>query len=85
MRPDFGARLRDLVFAPIGATTVALVQHEVREALTRHEPRIDILALDVTTDPQTLERLLIRLDYRVRRTDTRLNLVYPFYLDRGGP
>lgn len=85
MRPDFGARLRDLVFAPVGPATAALVRHEVREALVRYEPRIDILALDVTADPDQPQRLLIRLDYRVRRTDTRLNLVYPFYLDRGGP
>lgn len=85
MRPDFGARLRDLVFAPVGATTAALVRHEVREALLRYEPRIDILDLDVSADPETPQQLVIRLDYRVRRTDTRLNLVYPFYLDRGGP
>jgi uncharacterized protein len=85
MRPDFGARLADLVFAPVSASTIALIGHEVRDALTRFEPRIDIVSLDVTADPLEPQRLLIRLDYRVRRTDTRLNLVYPFYLDRGGP
>ena len=85
MRPDFGAGLTDLVFAPASAATLALVQHEVREALVRYEPRIDILALDVTADPETPGRLVIEVDYRVRRTDTRLNLVYPFYLERGGP
>ncbi|MDN3354884.1 GPW/gp25 family protein [Actinomadura sp. DC4] len=84
MRPDFGAGLSDLVFAPMSAATMTLVGHEVREALTRYEPRIDILALDVSADPDVPERLVITLDYRVRRTDTRLNLVYPFYLDRGG-
>jgi phage baseplate assembly protein W len=84
MRPDFGAGLADLVFSPVSAATLTLIGHEVREALTRYEPRIDILTLDVSADPDAPERLVITLDYRVRRTDTRLNLVYPFYLDRGG-
>jgi uncharacterized protein len=84
MRPDFGAGLADLVFAPVSAATLTLIGHEVREALTRYEPRIDILALDVSADPEVSERLVITLGYRVRCTDTRLNLVYPFYLDRGG-
>jgi phage baseplate assembly protein W len=85
MRPDFGAGLRELVFAPVSAATLALVEHEVRDALTRYEPRIDILAIDVGPGPDGPQQLLVRLDYRVRSTDTRLNLVYPFYLDRGGP
>jgi phage baseplate assembly protein W len=84
MRPDFGAGLADLVFAPVSAGTLALVAHEVRTALTSFEPRIDILSLEVEPDPGEAQRLLVRLGYRVRRTDTRLNLVYPFYLDRGG-
>ena len=84
MRPEFGAGLADLVFAPVSASTLALVGHEVRAALTSYEPRIDIVTLDVTADPEDPQLLLIQLDYRVRRTDTRLNLVYPFYLDREG-
>jgi phage baseplate assembly protein W len=85
MRPDFGAGLGDLVFAPISAATLALVQHEVRDALVRCEPRIDVLAVDVSAEPDRPQQLTVRLDYRVRRTDTRLNLVYPYYLERGGP
>jgi hypothetical protein len=27
--------------------------------------------------------LLISIDYKVRATDSRYNLVYPFYLERG--
>jgi uncharacterized protein len=83
MRPDFGAGLQTLVFSPITAATAALIQHEVSDALTRFEPRIDVLDVQVTADPNQSGLLLIDLQYRVRRTDTTFNLVYPFFLERG--
>ena len=83
MRPDFGAGLQTLVFSPVNAATAALVQHEVRDALVRFEPRIDILSVEVTSDPEEQNRLMINLQYRVRKTDTMFNLVYPFFLAKG--
>src|SRR5471030_2868257 len=50
MRPDFGASLHDLVFEPVSTGTIALVQHEVQEALIGSEPRIDVLSVSVTAD-----------------------------------
>ncbi|HET7017133.1 MAG TPA: GPW/gp25 family protein [Streptosporangiaceae bacterium] len=85
MRPDFGAGLQDLVFEPVSASTAALVQHEVQEALILNEPRIDVLGVTVTADPTEPGLLRIDLSYRVRATDTMFNLVYPFYLERSGP
>jgi phage baseplate assembly protein W len=84
MRPDFGAGLRDLAFAPLDAATVALVAHQVRDALVRFEPRVDVDEVTVRAGDET-GTLLIHLRYRVRRTDTMFNLVYPFYLERSGP
>jgi len=83
MHPDFGSGLRKLVFSPISPTTIALVQHEVNDALVRFEPRIDVLKVEVRSDPSQPGVLLIDMEYRVRRTDTTFNLVYPFYLERG--
>lgn len=85
MRPDFGAGLQNLVFSPINATTAALVQHEVKDALVHFEPRIDVLDVYVTVDPEQENALLINLRYRVRTTDAVFNLVYPFFLERGAP
>lgn len=82
MRPDFGADLPGLVFAPMTAATGALAEHKIKEALTRFEPRIDLLNVKATAAPQA-GKLTIELSYRVRRTDTMFNLVYPFYLEKG--
>jgi uncharacterized protein len=84
MRPDFGAGLSTLAFEPLGSATAALVQHRVTQALTRFEPRIDVLAVDVkAADPASSGQLNIELRYRVRRTDTIANVVFPFFLERG--
>jgi phage baseplate assembly protein W len=82
MRPDFGAGLRALLFEPINTTTIALAKHRVEQALILWEPRIDNVGVDVRADPPR-GRLLIEVRYRVRRTNTFYNLVYPFYLQEG--
>ena len=82
MRPDFGAGLRALVFEPINTQTLALTRHRVEQALILWEPRIDNVGVDVRADPPR-GRLLIEVRYRVRRTNTFYNLVYPFYLQEG--
>jgi len=83
MRPDFGAGLRNLVFEPVNRTTMALVKETVERAIIDWEPRIEINDLDVTSDANERNTLLIELAYTVRATNTRFNLVYPFYLSEG--
>jgi phage baseplate assembly protein W len=80
MRPDFGAGLYEFVFASMSATTVGTLQAEVQEALLTWEPRIEVLTVDVTPDPGEIGKLLIDIAYRVRATNTRFNLVFPFYV-----
>jgi uncharacterized protein len=82
MRPDFGAGLADLVFAPNTPATHGLVASAVRDALVDWEPRIDVLDVAVTADPAQPTRLLVEIDYAVRATNSRFNLVYPFYLQQ---
>ena len=82
MRPDFGCALDELLFAPNDATTRGMAESAVREALLRWEPRIDVLRVAASAEGAQRERLLIGVDYRVRKTDSRINLVYPFYLGR---
>ncbi|MCE7937006.1 baseplate protein [bacterium] len=85
MRPDFGAGLKDFVFEPVNTSTLAAVQTRVQDALTIWEPRIDVLSVQVATDPAERNTLNIHVTYRVRVTNTVENLVYPFYLEEGRP
>ncbi len=83
MRPRFGCGIHDEVFAPNSPATRGLIAHEVRRALTRFEPRIDVEQVRVDSPPEEPEKLLIRVDYRVRGTNAFHNLVYPFYVSEG--
>ena len=81
MRPDFGCGLHELVFRQRDATMAGRAESAVRDALVRWEPRIDVLDVTATLDPGDPARLLIDVNYRVRSTNSRYNLVYPFYLE----
>jgi hypothetical protein len=80
MRPFFGCRIWELLFEPINANTLGLMGEAVREAIGRWEPRV--VLDDVRLDPsgQHAGEVLIEIDYTVRTTNDRRNLVYPFYV-----
>lgn len=81
MRPDFGCGLSDLVFGVNNAATATAVTRAVREALATWEPRIDVLDVYAAPDQSRPDVLLIDINYQVRATNSRFNLVYPFYLE----
>jgi phage baseplate assembly protein W len=83
MLPAYGCGIHDLVFAPDSPGTIAEVSTTVRDALIAYEPRIDVLAIDVSAAPGQANVLLIRVDYRVRANNARGNLVYPFFITEG--
>nr|WP_269330255.1 GPW/gp25 family protein [Kineosporia babensis] len=80
MRPQFGANLRSLVFAPNNSATAGLAAHYVREALNRWEPRIEVLDV-VAENDQTAAALVINVHYRLRATAQEQVLTYPLALD----
>jgi phage baseplate assembly protein W len=80
MRPEFGCGVHDYVFDTIDASTVGRMEQEVRHALTRWEPRIEVEALDFDLDGVDRGVLAIQIDYRIRATNHYRNLVYPFYV-----
>lgn len=80
MRPDFGCGIYDYVFAPINIATMTLMEGSVRESLVFWEPRIEITSVKLSVDENVDDKLLISIEYRVRTTNNRFNLVYPFYL-----
>jgi hypothetical protein len=80
MRPEFGCGVHDYVFDTIDASTVGRMELEIRDALARWEPRIEVLKLSFDLDGVDRGELLIQIDYRIRATNALRNLVYPFYV-----
>lgn len=77
--PRYGLDMHELMFEPMSTTMRTLLLDRVRTAILIHEPRIRVLTLSIdSTDPNT-GQLNIQLDYEVRATNSRFNLVFPFY------
>jgi hypothetical protein len=84
MRPDFGCRIHDYVFASADGTTASAIAAEVKAALRRWEPRIEIEDVVVSFDAKDPTVMYIDIRYAIRRTNDRRNLVFPFYVIPGG-
>jgi len=80
MRPEFGCGVHDFVFDTIDAATVGRLETEMRSALDRWEPRITVEEVDFDLSRMGDGQLLINIGYRLRATNNKRNLVYPFYV-----
>ena len=79
MRPEFGCAIWDQLFEPINANTLGLMAQGVRDAIGQWEPRVDLEDVTTEADESGNGRVRISITYRVRATNDRRNLVYPFY------
>lgn len=80
MRPEFGCRIWDLLFEPVTPNLLGLISEAVRDAIARWEPRVTVEQVAPVVDPNDGALVRIHITYRVRTTNDRRNLVYPFYV-----
>jgi phage baseplate assembly protein W len=80
MRPDFGTRAPDLVFAPDSVQNLHDLEDSIRDAVRSFEPRVELEDVRAEMAPGEESRVTVSIVYRIRRTNTRANLVFPFYL-----
>jgi phage baseplate assembly protein W len=83
MRRDFGTKLGDMVFRPGSDQNLRAIEREVSSAILTFEPRVEVLDVSAEADTLDATQITVALSYRVRRTNTRESLVFPFYLVRG--
>lgn len=80
MHPEFGSKLKDLVFEQNDAVLKGLIRHHVRDAIGRWEKRVIVtdVSFDDTSRNTDNHLLPVTISYRVIRTQVEGNLVYPF-------
>ena len=79
MLPQYGTTLWQKVFAILNTTLVNQIKTIVTQEITSWEPRVTVLAVEVLQDADQQGVIQISLDYMIRKTNVRSNLVYPFY------
>ncbi len=80
MRPEFGCRIHDHVFDTATSATAGQIAYDVRDALNRWEPRIDVLDVNVSFDGMEQGVLYVDVNYTIRSLNDPRNLVFPFYV-----
>lgn len=82
MRPDFGCRIHELMFAENNGATHARIKDYVFEALSKWERRIILQEVQVRENGPDAVHMEIK--YMIRDTNSYHNIVYPFYLSETG-
>jgi len=79
MLPQYGCNLDELIFETLDTRLKTLMVDKIETAILYFESRI-VLETVVLDDSRELEGLvLISVTYRVKSTNSRFNLVYPYY------
>lgn len=84
MRPDFGTTAPTLVFAPGSPANLRMLEASITEAIQVYEPRVELDSVVAEPTPGEESKVVVSVTYRVRQTNTKANLVFPFYLDALG-
>lgn len=83
MQPKFGCNLNDMIFESLDTSLQTEMKNRVETALLYFEPRIDVRTIELITENEIDGKILISIDYVVRSTNSRSNLVFPFYISEG--
>ncbi|GLY40030.1 baseplate protein [Amycolatopsis sp. NBRC 101858] len=84
MRPDLGTKAQDSVFAPGSVPNLRELERSIADAVRDFEPRVELSDVLAEADPGDESHVTVSIEYRVRRTNTKANLVFPFYLGLTG-
>jgi len=82
MQPKYGCNLDVLLFEPINITLQTFIKDLVFTSIFYYEPRVKPEDVKLSA-PDNDGSILIEVQYTIRATNTRYNLVYPFYLQEG--
>ena len=83
MLPEYGCDTQNLIFDAIDTTSISIMKRMIERAILYFEPRISLDQIDIQFDNQLEGLLNINLDYTIRKTNTRSNMVYPYYIIEG--
>lgn len=80
LHPDFGTGMADFMFESNSVSVLADLKEELSNIIIEYESRIDLLEIVINFDDIDNGSVMIDIQFIIRETNTRSNLVYPFYL-----
>ena len=83
MQPAYGCGLKSLIFENMSESAITEIKDVIERAALFFEPRITLDRVEVDTTGIYDGLIKIKLDYTIRTTNSRSNMVYPFYFQEG--
>lgn len=83
MHPNYGCGLHQMVFEDMSESTITGIKDLVDRAVLFYETRISLLNILVDSSEYKQGLLKLKLEYVIRTTNNRGNMVYPFYINEG--
>jgi hypothetical protein len=83
MVPAYGLNLQDQLFESLNTTARNLLTDKIKRTLLVYESRINVLSVELDDSLLNDGKLLVQIDYVVRASNSRFNLVHPYYLHDG--
>lgn len=81
LRPDYGSNMDEMVFAFFDESMKTYLKNAVETALLYHEPRIEPQRIEIDDRDIHEGRINIEIEYKISATNSRFNMVYPFYIN----
>lgn len=83
MNPKYGCNLKQFVFEKIDATLITEINDCIEQAILHFEPRVRFINAELIEMTELEGMISINVSYTVIITNTRHNIVFPFYLLEG--
>jgi uncharacterized protein len=83
MQPKYGCNMEELLFEPLNRTTKTIIIDKIRTSILYFEPRIDAKKIELDMTGELEGKVLIRIEYIIRATNSRFNFVFPYYINEG--
>ncbi|MGE0019603.1 MAG: GPW/gp25 family protein [Draconibacterium sp.] len=83
MLPGYGCNPDELLFKPLDLALKTYLADQIKTAILYHEPRIDVIRVTLEESRMQDGVVLIKVEFMVRKTNSRKNMVYPFYKNEG--
>lgn len=83
MQPSYGCSLQDFLFEPMTTALISRMRDRIEAAIISFEPRVRVLDVSIVDLVVEAGKVDIHVHYEIKSTNSRYNLVYPFYIEEG--
>ncbi|MEE9361204.1 MAG: GPW/gp25 family protein [Cellulophaga sp.] len=83
MLPEYGCDLQTYLFESISNSKMHLISEIIRTAIIDYEPRIILNEILIDQSDYQDGIIRVKIDYSIESTNTRFNLVFPYYKVEG--